>query len=94
MSQDRFIAPADAGDNTDRRNYDRRSQALRHLLDLLTAPEKGLSADCCVAGLTHDATTRLVKRIAFKGFVRLETGRWMPTALLEHPGELQPLPLP
>jgi len=76
----------------DRRNHEGRSQAMRHLLEVLTAQGQRVGTDLCVAGLSRDATTRMVKRLAFKCLVKLVGGKWVPTTLLQCPPDLHPEP--
>jgi hypothetical protein len=70
---------------TDRRNPEHRALTLQRLLDVLRAHVHGIQIDALrIDSLTADATERILKRLAIRGLVRVEEGRWVPRPVLLH----------
>lgn len=73
----------------ERRNYGRRAQAMRRVVDRLVRDRSGvLPASVADDVLQEAAAARILKRLASRGFARIREGKWMPTPLL-----LTPCPL-
>ena len=68
----------------ERRDYGRRADAVRRLVQRLLAVEGGVvPADLEDGRLSVDGIQRIMRRFAAKGLVRVERNRWIGTPLLK-----------
>ena len=68
----------------DRRDYARRADGIRRLIQRLLAVEGGVvTADLADGRVSLDGIQRIMRRFAAKSLVRLERNRWVGTPLLK-----------
>ena len=75
----------------ERRNYGRRAEMLRRVVNRLRARRGGVLPTELASEVPQTVAERILKRLAFRGLVREAAGKWLPTPVLLYDIPLVPV---